>query len=69
MSIITPALLTEAQTADYLGISLSTIRRWRKKLGKGPAFFRVGDCLRYHLSELDKFIAEHTTQPNAGEHE
>jgi predicted DNA-binding transcriptional regulator AlpA len=67
MSSITPALLTEAQTAEYLGISLSTIRRWRKQSGTGPAYFRVSDCLRYHRSELDKFIAEHTTQPSAGE--
>jgi excisionase family DNA binding protein len=67
MSVVTPALLTEAQSAAYLGISLSTIRRWRKQSGTGPAYFRVGDCLRYHKSELDKFIAENTTQPNAGE--
>ena len=67
MSVVTPALLTEAQSAEYLGISLSTIRRWRKQSGKGPAFFRVDWLIRYHKAELDKFIAEHTTQPSAGD--
>ena len=60
MSAITPALLTEAQAAEYLGVSLSTIRRWRKQQGKGPAFFRVGDILRYALCALDAFITNNT---------
>jgi len=60
MSAITPALLTEAQAAEYLGVSLSTIRRWRKQQGKGPAFFRVGDILRYAVSALDSFITNNT---------
>jgi transcriptional regulator with XRE-family HTH domain len=49
------ALLTEAQAADYLGVSLSTLRRWRKRRA-GPTFFLLGGILRYQLADLQEFI-------------
>jgi excisionase family DNA binding protein len=50
--------LTEAQAARYLNVSLSTMRRWRRE-GQGPRHFRVGDILRYHISDLDRFVGGH----------
>jgi excisionase family DNA binding protein len=64
MSIIAPALLTEAQAAEFLGVSLSTIRRWRKA-GTLSAF-RVGDILRYRNAVLEEFIAAHSSGSNSG---
>jgi excisionase family DNA binding protein len=64
MSVATPALVTEAQAAEFLGVSLSTIRRWRKA-GTLSAF-RVGDILRYHTAVLDEFIAAHSSGSNSG---
>jgi excisionase family DNA binding protein len=52
-------LLTEKQTAQLLCISLATIRRWRKS-GKAPSHFLFGSVLRYRLSDVEKFISEHT---------
>ncbi|MBZ5721960.1 MAG: helix-turn-helix domain-containing protein [Acidobacteriia bacterium] len=52
-------LLTEAQAGHRLGVSLSTIRRWRKKK-VGPKYFFLGGILRYRRSDLDDFVARHT---------
>jgi predicted site-specific integrase-resolvase len=60
---ITPRLLTEEQASRYLGISLSTTIRWRKK-GQGPAFLHVGGILRYPIEQLDKFIDDKTRRNN-----
>jgi hypothetical protein len=55
-------LLSEKSAAAYLGVSLSTIRRWRRaKIG--PAHFRFGDILRYGQEVLDAFIAQNTANP------
>jgi excisionase family DNA binding protein len=58
------SILSEKEAAAYLGVSLSTIRRWRR--GKlGPAFFKFGDILRYRRSALDEFVAKNTVSPLA----
>jgi excisionase family DNA binding protein len=51
--------VSEKEAAAYLGVSLSTIRRWRRK-GIGPRFFRLERILRYSLEALERFTAEHT---------
>ena len=58
-----PAYLSEKETATYLDISLSTIRRWRRA-EIGPAYFRFGGVLRYSRASLDAFI-EKNTRPAA----
>ena len=54
-----PAQLPEKEAARYLGVSLSTIRRWRRG-HTGPAYYRFGDVLRYGREALDAFIAQNT---------
>jgi excisionase family DNA binding protein len=54
-----PVSLSEKEAAQYLSVSLSTIRRWRRA-GTGPEFFRFGDVLRYRKEALDSFIRQHT---------
>jgi hypothetical protein len=51
-----PAQLSEKEAAQYLGISLSSIRRWRRSY-TGPAHYRFGGVLRYGHASLDAFIA------------
>jgi len=53
-----PLLLTESQAAKRLGISRSTLRRWRKD-GCAPAHLRIGNILRYSDSDLQSFIKAH----------
>ena len=55
-SFETSSYLTEAQAARYLNVSLSTMRRWRSA-ATGPRYFRVGDILRYHVSDLQQFVS------------
>jgi len=54
-----PQFLSEKEAAVYLSVSLSTIRRWRRS-GTGPAFFRLGDVLRYRRDAVDDFITQNT---------
>jgi len=51
--------LSEKEIASRLGVSLSTIRRWRRN-GTGPGYFKFGGVLRYAKSSLDAFIKQHT---------
>lgn len=44
-------LLTEAQTADYLSISMRTLQAWRVR-GGGPVFIRAGRSIRYRRRDL-----------------
>lgn len=53
------ALLTEAQAADFLNLSVRTLQAWRIKLS-GPDFVRAGRAIRYRRSDL---IRVHQTNP------
>jgi excisionase family DNA binding protein len=54
-----PSFFSEKEAAAYLSVSLSTIRRWRRRKN-GPAFFRFGGVLRYDREALGAFIAKNT---------
>lgn len=50
-------LINERQAAAYLGVSVATLRRWRR-LGKPPAWVKLGDKLvRYRACELERFVS------------
>ncbi|MCR2213560.1 helix-turn-helix domain-containing protein, partial [Salmonella enterica] len=49
-------LLLQKDAASLLGVSVSTLARWRK-LKTGPEAFKLGGRNRYRLSELQAFIA------------
>lgn len=50
-------LLTTAELGKYLGgISVRTLERWRSN-GEGPAYIRVGRCVRYRASDVAVYIA------------
>jgi predicted DNA-binding transcriptional regulator AlpA len=59
----THVFLTEDQTAAFLCVSLSTLRRWRRN-GTGPKYFRLGNIIRYGKAEVVRFIAEHSGDVN-----
>ncbi len=48
-------LLTETEAAKRVGVSISTLRRWRRKR-IGPKFFSLGGILRYRIVDLDEFV-------------
>jgi len=49
------ALMTVQQAADYLGLAVSTLNKWRC-LGGGPVFLKMGRAVRYRQKNLDSYI-------------
>jgi hypothetical protein len=48
---------TESQVAEYLGVSVGTVRRWRLS-GGGPRWVRVGaSSIRYRVHDLEAYVA------------
>jgi excisionase family DNA binding protein len=48
---------TDIEVAQYLGVSVSTVRRWRLT-GGGPRWVRIGgSSIRYPIADLEAYIA------------
>ncbi len=47
---------TDIQTAELLGVSVATVRRWRLT-GQGPKYRKFGGAVRYFAEDIDAFIA------------
>jgi hypothetical protein len=48
-------LLTEQQAAALLGVTVKTLQGWRYR-GGGPAFVKLGRCVRYRAEDLQDFV-------------
>ncbi len=46
---------TDIETAQLLGISVATCRRWRL-LGKGPKYRKLGGAVRYFPEDIEAYI-------------
>jgi hypothetical protein len=59
---IKPRLITEAETARYIAMSIPFLRiaRWRRT---GPPFVRIGRSVRYNLDDLNEWLAGRTVVP------
>lgn len=53
-------LLTEAQAADFLNVSVRTLQSWRVK-GGGPLYGKIGRSVRYRQSDLNTYVEENLT--------
>ncbi len=53
------ALLTEAQSADFLSLSIRTLQAWRVR-GGGPLFVRAGRAVRYRRRDLIAWMDQNT---------
>lgn len=51
--------------AEYLGVPVSTIRKWRAK-GTGPKPRTFGRHLRWHLAEVDEWADQQTDEARKG---
>jgi excisionase family DNA binding protein len=61
-SIQDKELLTDTETASYLGLADRTLRDWRKQ-GKGPAFVQMGKKIRYRKTAIDEYLDNQTIKP------
>ena len=51
-----PVFLSETEAAQYLSLSVKTLRRWRFTR-KGPSYAKLNNKLiRYHLPDLDEWM-------------
>lgn len=48
-------VLNEKQVANYLTVSIGTVRRWRL-LRTGPRFLKIGSAVRYKRADLEAWI-------------
>jgi len=55
-----PQLVTEAQAARMLAVSVAALRRWRRE-DRGPAFTRCERCIRYDLRAIERFLQENSS--------
>ena len=57
-----PVLLTESEAADYLTVSVSTLRAWRGA-ATGPVYLKVGAAVRYRPADMDRYLEAATCPP------
>lgn len=51
------SILTEKETAQYIGMSISWLRQSRMRGDKdAPPFLKIGKSVRYRKSELDAWL-------------
>jgi excisionase family DNA binding protein len=46
------------QAAEYLGLGVTTLEKWRVIGNKGPRFVRLGRAIRYRVKDLDAWLEE-----------
>ncbi|MEX5260396.1 helix-turn-helix domain-containing protein [Kocuria sp. CPCC 205263] len=56
-TVALPRLLGMKDLADYLGVPLQTVRRWRVD-DYGPAGFTVGRYVKYRTEDVEAWIRE-----------
>ncbi len=49
--------LTNSEAAEYLGLKIATLNKWRV-YGDGPPFLKVGRLIQYRKSDLDAYLNE-----------
>jgi len=50
---------SEKAAAEYMNLSVHSLRAWRSRPRSGPDFHRVNGRIIYHRDDLDAWIREH----------
>ncbi len=53
-------LLTPDDTANLMQVSTGTLQVWRSTGRHGLPFVKVGNCVRYRLSDIEAWLADRT---------
>ena len=51
-----PEMLNDHQVAEYLNMSVASVRRWRT-FRKGPKFLKIGSAVRYKREDVDTWLS------------
>jgi predicted DNA-binding transcriptional regulator AlpA len=54
-SVGNPEIMNEHQVADYIGMSVASVRRWRT-IRNGPKFLKIGSAVRYKREEVEGWL-------------
>ena len=60
-------LLTPAQAAEMLGVTIGTLAVWRCTARYPLSFIKIGRRVKYRLSDINNFIENGTTDFSAME--
>lgn len=60
-TIIFPRRIKDTEAAERLGLSVKTLRQWRRT-GGGPAFLKLGNAVRYDVDALEAWAASRVNQ-------
>lgn len=52
-----PDFYSEDETAQFLDVSIPTLRTWRHRK-QGPAYYKIGGKVRYKPEDLQSFVNE-----------
>lgn len=55
-SLLSTDLLTETEVADYLHVSVATLRKWRLT-SRGPLFLKLGSLVRYRPEDVESWLS------------
>ena len=62
-TICLPSLvLAEDSAGAYIGYTAATLRAWRRQ-GRGPAYVRHNQLVRYRVVDLDDWVTVHRIEP------
>lgn len=56
-------LLDQARAAMYIDTAPRTLETWRYQ-GRGPAYIKVGNSVRYRKSAIDSWLDAQTVNPS-----
>ncbi|PHS26839.1 MAG: DNA-binding protein [Methylophaga sp.] len=59
-------LITPVQAAEYLGVSVRTLNKWRSDGSVKIPFKRVGRACRYSVTELDSYLSQNSFNSMTG---
>lgn len=62
-TISPPALLSAEQAAEYLGVAVQTLSKWRCTGEQNIPYIRVGRSIRYRLEALEQWLQDRTVAP------
>jgi Helix-turn-helix domain len=52
-------VLTEQEAARFVGVTVHALRAWRWRKKDGPAYLKLGSCVRYRMRDLEAHLESH----------
>lgn len=59
-------ILNELEAAQFLGVTVHALRAWRWRKKDGPAYLKLGSCVRYRLRDLEAHLESHLVKCTPG---